>query len=234
VITDNEAHRKFGVGGPDLTPTVALVDPELTLTLPPLLTAATGMDALTHCIEAFVSTNSNPILDPMILYGIELIGRSLRMAVAQGSNQTARAEVMLGSLIAGIGISSNYLGACHSLSHPLSSLADVQHGMANALMLPYQMAYSLPEALERYARIGAALDASCPTSGPLQPRAERAVAAVRELVSDTGLPTRLRAVGVSEDMILPLAKSAFQDSNWATNPRPVSEAIMEQLYRQAF
>jgi alcohol dehydrogenase class IV len=213
---------------------VALVDPKLTLTLPPLLTAATGVDALTHSIEAFVSTRSNPILDPMILYGIELIGRSLRTAVAQGSNQTARSEVLLGSLIAGIGISSNYLGACHSLSHPLSSLADVQHGVANALMLPHQMAYSLPAALERYARIGAALDAPYPVSGTVRQRAERAVAAVRELIADTGLPTRLREVGVTEALILPLARGAIQDSNWATNPRPVSEAVMEQLYRQAF
>jgi alcohol dehydrogenase len=234
VITDTAAKHKFGVGGPDLVPTVALVDPELTMTLPPFLTAATGMDALSHCIEAYVSISDNPALDPMLLYGIELIGRSLRVAVAQGSNQAARQEVMLGSLIGGIGISSKYLGACHSLAHPLSSLVDIQHGVANALMLPYQMAYSLPGSLERYVRVGAALDGPYAVSGSLRQRAERAVEAVRELTQDVGLPLRLQEAGVPESMLADLAANAYQDLNWTSNPRGVSEAVMERLYRQAF
>jgi alcohol dehydrogenase class IV len=234
IITDHTRNFKTGYGGPYLIPTVALVDPELTLTLPPLLTAATGLDALSHCIEAYVSTKDNPALDPMILYGIELIGRSLRVAVAQGENYNARREVALASLIGGIGISSKWLGACHSLAHPLSVLADVQHGAANALMLPPQMAYSLVGAMERYARIGEALDPSHPAQGSLRQRAERAVEAVQELVVDVGLPTRLRQVGVTEAMIPELAKSAYGDPNWVSNPRPVNEAVMEQLYRQAF
>ena len=234
VITNNQSKRKLGVGGPNLMPTVALVDPGMTLSLPPQLTAATGMDALTHLIEAYVSTNHNPALDPLILHGIELIGRSLRLAVAQGQNPTARSEVMLASLLGGIAISSNWLGACHSLAHPLSALADVQHGLANAIMLPYQMAYSLPGALERYARIAAALDAPYPMGGTLRQRAERAVEAVRELVSDTGLPARLSEAGVTEAMIPELARQAYQDSNWASNPRSVSAAVIESLYRQAF
>jgi alcohol dehydrogenase len=217
-----------------MVPTAALVDPEMTLTLPPLLTAATGLDALSHLIEAYVSTNNNPALDPLILHGIELIGRSLRLAVAQSQNQAARSEVMLGSLLGGIAISSNWLGACHSLAHPLSGIAEVQHGVANALMLPHQMAYSLPGALERYARIGAALDGPYPTAGTLRQQAERAVEAVKELVIDVGLPTRLRDAGVTEAMIPELARAAYQDSNWASNPRGVSEAVMEELYRQAF
>jgi len=234
VITNNETKRKMGVGGPATVPTAALVDPEMTLTLPPLLTAATGLDALSHLIEAYVSTNNNPALDPLILHGIELIGRSLRIAVAHGHNQAARSEVMLGSLLGGIAISSNWLGACHSLAHPLSGIAEVQHGVANALMLPHQMTYSLPGALERYARIGAALDAPYPPSGTLRQQAERAVEAVKELVIDVGLPTRLRDSGVTEAMIPELARAAYQDLNWATNPRGVSEAVMETLYRQAF
>ncbi len=234
VITDNQSKRKLGVGGPNLMPTVALVDPGMTLSLPPQLTAATGMDALTHLIEAYVSTNNNPALDPLILHGIELIGRSLRLAVAQGQNPTARSEVMLASLLGGIAISSNWLGACHSLAHPLSALAEVQHGLANAIMLPYQMAYSLPGALERYARIGAALDAPYPAGGTLRQRAERAVEAVRELVADTGLPARLSEAGVTEAMIPELARPAYQDSNWASNPRSVNQAVLESLYRQAF
>jgi alcohol dehydrogenase class IV len=233
VITDATDKFKFGVGGPRSVPTVALIDPELMLTLPPFLTAATGMDALTHCIEAYVSTNDNPALDPMILYGIELAGRSLPIAVAQGSNRAARHDMAQAAYIGGVAISSKWLGACHSLAHQLSGFANVQHGLANAIMLPHQMAYSLPGAIERYARIGQAL--GVPTDGAPRQRAERAVAAVQQLMQDVGLPTRLRDVGVTEDMIAPMAKLAYTvDLNWWTNPRAVSEQIMEGLYRAAF
>jgi alcohol dehydrogenase class IV len=233
VITDVADKFKFGVGGPRSVPTMAIIDPELMLTLPPFLTAATGMDALTHCIEAYVSTNDNPVLDPMILYGIELIGRSLTVAVARGDNRAARHEMAQAAYIGGVAISSKWLGACHSLAHQLSGFANVQHGLANSIMLPHQMAYSLPGAIERYARIGAAL--SVPTEGTLRQRAERTIAAVRQLAEDAGLPTRLHDVGVTEAMIKPMAKLAYTvDLNWWTNPRSVSDDVMEQLYRAAF
>lgn len=236
VITDNSRKLKMGVGGAFLAPTVALIDPELMLTLPPMLTAATGMDALSHCIEAYVSTNDNPALDPMILHGIELIGRSLRVAVVQGQttqSREARRDMALAAMIGGIAISSKWLGACHSLAHQLSGFAHVQHGVANALMLPHQMAYTLTGALERYARIAEAL--SMPPEGSLRQRAERAIEAVRELTVDVGLPTRLRDVGVTEEMIPGMAYNAYNiDLNWWTNPRTVNEAVMEQLYHSAF
>jgi alcohol dehydrogenase class IV len=233
VITDATDKFKFGVGGPRSVPTIALIDPELMLTLPPFLTAATGMDALTHCIEAYVSTNHNPALDPMILYAIELAGRSLPIAVAQGSNRAARYDMAQAAYIGGVAISSKWLGACHSLAHQLSGFANVQHGLANAIMLPHQIAYSLPGAIERYARIAEAL--GVPKDGSPRQRAERAVEAVRQLMQDVGLPTRLRDVGVTEDMLAPMAKLAYTvDLNWWTNPRAVSEQVMEQLYRAAF
>lgn len=233
VITDEARQLKFGIGGAYLLPGTALVDPELTLTLPPGLTAATGIDALSHCIEAYVSTNHNPLLDRLILQGIELIGRSLRVAVAQGSNRPARRDMMEGALLGGIAISSNWLGACHALAHQLSSFANLHHGLAIALMLPPQMAYSLPGALERYAQIGAALDAPRPVSGTLRRRAERAVEAVYELIGDIGLPTSLQAAGISEDLIPAMAKSAYaNDLNWTTNPRQVDEETLAMLYRQ--
>ncbi len=235
VITDTTAHRKFGIGGPALLPDVALCDPALTLTLPPFLTAATGMDALTHLIEAYVSTNNyQPALDPMILYGIELLGRSLRVAVVQGSNAQARADVMHGAMLGGIAISSNWLGACHALAHPLSSIANVAHGLANAIMLPHQMAYTLPGALERYAKIANSLDGTSDHARSTRQQAARAVDAVRELLVDVGLPTRLSDVGVQEAMIHPLAAQAILDLNHTTNPRSVSQATLEQLYRQAY
>lgn len=233
VITDPAEKFKFGVGGPRSVPSVALIDPELMLTMPPFLTAATGMDALSHCIEAYVSTNDNPALDPMILHGIELVGRALPVAVAQGRSRAARHDMAHAAMIGGIAISSKWLGACHSLAHQLSGFANVQHGLANAIMLPHQMAYSLPGAIERYARVGAALGA--PQSGGPRQRAEAAVTAVAQLVRDVGLPVRLRDVGVGEQMIPEMARYAYTvDLNWWTNPRAVSEAAMAEMYRAAF
>jgi alcohol dehydrogenase len=235
LITDKAAKLKFGVGSGYATePTIALVDPELTLSVPSFLTAATGMDALSHCIEAYVSTHDNPILDPIILYGIELLGRGLRMAVAHGTHRTARHDVMLGSLIGGLGITSKWLGACHALSHPLSAIADVQHGVANALMLPHQMVHGLSGALNRYARIGEALNATYPLTGTIRHKAQRAVETVRELVVDTGLPIHLRDVGVTREMIPELSTGAYEDQNWLTNPKSINQADLEQLYLKAF
>jgi alcohol dehydrogenase class IV len=234
VITDAIHKQKFGVGGPTVTPTAAIIDPELTLRLPPALTAATGMDALTHLIEAFVSTKEAPALDAMILDAVGLIGRSLRIAVAQGDNRQARAAMMQAALVGGVAISSRWLGACHALAHPLSALANVPHGVANAIMLPHQMSYSASAALDRYAAIGEALDPSVSASLPIAERAEHAVAAVRSLLVDCGLPIRLRDVGVTEEMLGALGAAAIQDLNWTTNPRSVDQAVLEGLYRLAY
>lgn len=234
VLTDLERKLKFGIGGAFLLPDVALVDPELTLTLPAGLTAATGMDALSHCIEAYVSTNPNPILDPLIRHGIMLIGRSLRQAVHEPTNREARQEMMVGAMLGGIGISSNWLGACHSLAHQLSSFAGLHHGVAIALMLPAQMAFSLPAAPARYAQIGAALHSE-PTGRPGPNQAEMAVEFVRQLITDTGLPIRLRDAGVDESLIPAMADHAYHlDANWMTNPRPVTQVDLERLYREAY
>ncbi len=232
VITDLANLQKFGIGGPAVTPTIAILDPALTLSLPPFLTAATGMDALTHLIEAYVSTNHNPILDPMILDAVARVGRWLPVAVAQGGHTTAREEMLLGSLVGGIAISSKWLGGCHALAHPLSAVAGVQHGLANAIMLPHQMAYSLPGALERYARIGAALDPG--RSDSTRKLAQAAVKAVARLRDDCGLPARLRDVGVTEAQLAVLGGYAIQDLNWQTNPRRMSEPVLAALYQEAW
>lgn len=231
VITDLRAMQKKGIGGPDLIPSVAILDPELTLDLPGRLTAATGMDALSHCIEAFVSTNTAPIiLDPLILDGIRRLGRYLPVAVHQPHDREARENVMLGALIGGIAISSRWLGAAHSLAHQLSTFADVHHGLACSLMLPHQMAFSLPAAAERYAAVAAALEPDRASGA----RAEDAVEAVRRLVDAVGLPTRLRDVGVNEELLPEMTAHAYIDLNWTTNPRPVTPADLESMYRAAF
>ena len=232
VITHTEKQIKFGVGDGTTIREVALVDPELSVTCPPHLTAATGMDALSHLIEAYVSTNHNPLLDPMILYGIRLVGRSLRAAVARGDDRQARYEMAQASLIGGIAISSKWLGACHSLAHPLSSLAGLHHGLACAIMLPHQIEYSLIGALERYAAVAEALMPPV-VSGSVRERAYGAVTAVRELISDIGLPARLSDVGVTAEMVPALAQAAYTDLNWWTNPRAVSETALAELYQRA-
>lgn len=235
LITDLAAKQKKGIGGPGLTPSVALIDPELTLGLPPHLTAATGMDALSHCIEAFVSSNTAPIaLDPMILYGIDLLGRYLPTAVHHPGDREAREKVMLGALIGGIAISSRWLGAAHSLAHQLSTFADVHHGLACSLMLPHQMRFSLPAAEERYAQITAVLAFSGESHLTMRNQAEAAVEAVCRLVDAVGLPTRLREVGVTEAMIPEMTRHAYIDLNWTTNPRPVTEADLEAMYWAAY
>lgn len=234
VITDEARKLKMGMGGAVTIPTVALIDPALTLTLPPHLTAATGMDALSHLIEAYVSTNSAPIaLDPLILDGIGRIGRFLRVAVAQPDQRQARKEMMLAAMLGGMAISSRWLGACHALAHQLSGIANVHHGLACALMLPAQMQFSLPGALERYAQIAQAL---VPTAaiGSVRDEAMRGVTAVRELMIDLDLPLRLRDAGVTEAMIPHLADNAILDLNWTTNPRPITRDQMETLYRETY
>ncbi len=234
LVTDEARKLKMGVGGPATIPTVALIDPGLTLTLPPHLTAATGMDALTHLIEAYVSTNMAPIaLDALILDGIRRIGRFLRLAVAQPGHRQAREEMMLASMLGGIAISSRWLGATHSLAHQLSGVAQVHHGLACALMLPAQMQFSLPGALERYAQVAQALD-PVPVVGSVRQEAERGVMAVRQLMTDLNLPLRLRDVGVTEAMISELADNAIIDLNWTTNPRAITRDQMEMLYRETF
>ena len=162
VITNHASHQKAGIGGVNLLPTVALVDPELTLDLPPFLTAATGMDALSHLVEAYVSTNRNPILDALILRGIRLVGQSLPSAVHEPHNRPARSNVMEASMLGGIALSSNWLGACHSLAHQLSTFADMHHGVG----LRHYVA--APDALYCASRSGS-LPRHRPGSGPHQP-----------------------------------------------------------------
>lgn len=234
VITHSQAHHKFGVGDATLLPDVALIDPELMAGMPVGLTAATGLDALSHLIEAYVSIRRQPVLDPLILRGISLIGQNLRLAVGQGGNVGARLAMAEASMLGGIAISSNWLGACHSLAHQLSSFANIHHGVAIALMLPLQMAYSLPGALERYAEIGQALAPQRRPANQLRQRARHAVHAVQQLIDDVGLPQSLEEVGVGADLIPAMAESAYHnDLNHTTNPWPVTQKTLAELYRQA-
>lgn len=210
VVTDEATKQKAGIGT-NLIPNVAILDPVLTLSLPAHLTAATGMDALSHLVEAYVSTNTNRTLDPLILRGIDLIGRYLRTAVAEPDSIEARTAMLEASMLGGVALSSNWLGACHSLAHQLSTFADMHHGLACALMLPPQMRWSVPHARDRYAEVAVALSDEAAT-------ADDAPDLVHQLNVDIGLPTTLSACGVTADLLPTLAEYAYKDLNWWTNP----------------
>jgi alcohol dehydrogenase len=233
VITDTRRNIKISVGDADLIPRIAVVDPEMMVTMPPVLTAATGIDALSHCLEAFVSTHENPLGGVLALYGIRLVAQNLRQAVEEGEDRVARRNMALASMVGGMSLNVKWCGACHSLAHQLSAEAGISHGVSIALMLPHQIEYSLSGNLEGYAKVAEAFGKGEGVDS-LQDKAMGAVAAVADLVRDIGLPTRLRDVGIREDMLPQMAKKAMVDGSHVTNPRPCTEEAMLDLYQKAY
>jgi alcohol dehydrogenase class IV len=231
VITLEPENRKAVLLSPKMMPAAAVCDPELTLSLPPGLTAATGMDALTHNLEAYLSTEYHPICDAVALGGIRLVADHLVNAVQNGKDIDARAGMMLASSMGAIAFQKD-LGVAHALAHPLSTLANVPHGLANAIVLPHTMTFNREVSASRLKDIaramGCAVDTVCDSEG-----ANLAIAAVGRLLKETQLPSRLSAVGVTEDLLPALAQQAISDPNHRTNPRPCTIQDMDQLYRAA-
>jgi len=227
VITDPETHRKGGIGGVSVIPSAAICDPELTYGLPNFLTAATGVDTLSHLIEAYISIYAIPTMEEMILRGIRLVGENLRQATAEPHDLTARHHMMEAAMLGGIAISSSYVGSCHSLAHQLSTFADMHHGLACGIMLPPQMNYLLSAAPEKYLRIAQALN-------PRATDAAEAPQAVHQLLVDCGLPTKLSDAGVNEEVIDTMADNAMIDGNWMCDPIAADEAKMAELYRAVY
>ena len=231
VITLKAEGRKAILNSPKLLPAVAICDPELTVGLSPPLTAATGMDALTHNLEAYLATTFHPICDAVALGGVRLVAKSLARAVGNGRDLEARSDMMLASSMGAIAF-QNDLGAAHALAHPLSTLAGVPHGLANAIVLPHVMAFNKTVTTARLKDIADAL--GCITAGRSDDAAaDLAIAAVRDLLARIGLPDHLSAVGVSRGMIPGLAAQAIADANHTTNPRPCTKENMANLYRAA-
>jgi alcohol dehydrogenase class IV len=233
VITDRQRKFKMTVGSPHTVPQVALCDPELTLSMPPALTAATGMDALTHAIESFVNTVHNPIAAALALDAIRLIGRSLRTAYSNGKDLRARTEMLLASTMAAMAFARTRLGNVHAMSHPLGAHFDVPHGVANAVLLPPVMAWNMIACYDTYPQIAAALGE--PAAG-LSPReaAEAAVEAVRRLARDVQIPERLRDLGVTREGIPAMTEDAMKSGNVLVNPRATSAADIAALFEAAY
>jgi len=227
VITDSGEKFKFSIKDPRIAPRVALVDPEMTVSMPPGLTASTGMDALTHAIEGFTAKAAEPIADSAALYAIELITSYLRTAVFDGSNLEARAGMLMGSVLAGIAFSHSDVAAVHCVAEALGGKYDAPHGVCNAVVLPAVMAYNMEYCEERYARIAAAMGLF---DENVDKAARRAVDAVQKLAVDVHLPA-FSTLGVQENDLEELAINSFKNGSNVDNPRPMSKEDYLSLFK---
>jgi 4-hydroxybutyrate dehydrogenase len=231
VITLKSTGRKTVIFSPCLIPTVAIDDPSLTLGLSPHLTAATGMDAITHNLEAYLSVGYHPMCDAIAMKGVSLAAQYLPFAVKDGLNMEARSQMMMASVMGAVAFQKG-LGTVHSLAHPLSTVAGMHHGLSNAILLPHVMRFNLPAVAERLADVAAALGVDTRGMETAQ-AAEAAITAVENLNRTIGLPGRLTEAGVREEMIPSMAPMAMEDGCRLLNPRPTTLQDMEMLYRQA-
>ncbi|PKR90910.1 lactaldehyde reductase [Pleomorphomonas diazotrophica] len=229
VITDEEKRRKFVCIDPHDIPVVAIIDSELMATMPAPLKAATGMDALTHAIEGYITKGAWELSDALHIKAIEIIGRSLRASCAGDAKGVE--EMALGQYVAGMGFSNVGLGLVHSMAHPLGAFYNTPHGVANAVLLPTVMAYNADFTGEKYRHIAAALGVVGTEIMPIAEVRKAAVAAVQKLSTDVGIPARLSEVGVNAGDVPDLAKAALADVCTGGNPRDTSVSEIEALYR---
>lgn len=229
VITDEEKKRKFVCVDPHDIPVVAVVDPDMMSSMPKGLTAATGMDALTHAIEGYITRGAWEMTDMLHLKAIEVISRSLRNAV-NNENQ-GREGMALGQYIAGMGFSNVGLGIVHSMAHPLGAVYDTPHGVANAIILPTVMEYNADATGDKYCNIAKAMGVTGVENMSQEEYRKAAVDAVKKLSSDVGIPARLSEVGVKEEDIDFLADSAMADACTPGNPKAPTKEDIVSLYR---
>jgi len=234
VFVRQNMKKKEGMNSPYLYPDLALLDPALTLTLPPVSTASTGIDALCHAIESFTSINASPMSEMFSLDAIQLISENLRTCVHDGGNLEAREKVLLGSLYAGLGLANAGVGAVHSLSYPLGGKYGVSHGLANTVMLPHVMSFNLPGALEKFTIIAEAMG-EIVDDMPLREAAYFAVEAVQSLIEDCGIYTTLEDLNIPEEDFPELAKVAMTVARpLENNPRKVTIEDAIEIYGEAY
>lgn len=227
VITDTEKNRKMVCVDPKDIPVVAVVDPDMMSSMPKGLTAATGMDALTHAIEGYITAGAWELSDMFHLKAIEIISRSLRGAVE--NTPEGREGMALGQYVAGMGFSNVGLGIVHSMAHPLGALYDTPHGVANAIILPTVMEYNAPATGEKYRNIAKAMGVEGVDEMTLDEARKAAVDAVKKLSHDVGIPEDLKDIVKPEDVDF-LAQSAYDDACRPGNPRETSVEEIKELY----
>ena len=231
VLTNRQDGYKRSIRHRWLIPALAIVDPELTLSLPPPVTASTGMDALAQLIEPYVSRKSTPLTDALAIYGIALVGHSLKRAVENGGDIQARADMSLASLMSGMALANAGLGAAHALSHPLGAHFGIPHGCSCAMLLPHVMEFNFTAAQEKLARTAAALGEE--TRGLTAAEAAgRAVARVRRLAREIGIPAGLSEFGVCEKDLERLAREAH-GSSLDANPVEARDEELVKILREA-
>jgi 4-hydroxybutyrate dehydrogenase len=231
VATLSDTGRKTVIFSPFLLPKAAICDPELTYGLPPGPTAATGMDAFTHCLEAYVANGFHPLADAVAIDGIARVARSLPVAVKEGSNLQARADMMVAAMQGAMAFQKG-LGACHAIAHALGPVSHLHHGLANAIVLPTVMEFNRAATTARLARVAVAMgDNSISRQEVL---AGNAIERVRKLNAEVGIPSRLREVGVKEEDLGRIAEKAFQDASHGTNPRKCTQDDLLTIARAAY
>jgi alcohol dehydrogenase len=233
IVTVGEA-TKMGVVSPQLIADLAILDAELTLGLPSAATAATGIDAMVHAIEAYTSARlKNPISDMLALRALQLLSTNLLTACRDGQDRTAREAMLLGATFAGQAFANAPVAAVHALAYPIGGIYHVPHGLSNALVLPHVLKFNAPAAAPLYAELAAAVLPSA--SGNAQERTRALIEHVEHLIAETGIPSTLRDVGIERDGLARMAKDAMlQQRLLVNNPRPVTEADALGIYTAAF
>ena len=233
ILLDDSDEMKKGVVSPWLVPDAAFIDAELTLSVPPAVTAATGLDALTHCIEAYTNKFAHPVVDVWAIEGVRLIAGALADAVRQPANLAAREKMALGSLYGGLCLGPVNTAAVHALSYPLGGRYHVAHGHANAILLPHVVRFNIPAAPVRYAAVALALGATPAASD--EATAEAGIDQLWRLIDATGLEMSLSALGIDQDNTPQLAAAGLGVTRlMKNNPRPMSQQDAEAIYHAAF
>jgi alcohol dehydrogenase class IV len=233
ILLDEEAQLKKGVISPHLVPDAAFVDPLLTLSVPATVTAATGLDALTHCIEAYANNFAHPMVDLHALEGMRLIGANLLRAVQNGADAEARAALALGSLYGGMCLGPVNTAAVHALAYPLGGRFRIAHGASNALLLPHVLKFNLSSAPKRYAEIALALGVDREMSD--EDTAISGFERISDLSRECGVPQSLREFGIARDAIPAMARAAMQVTRLLkNNPRPLNESDAAGIYEQCY
>ncbi|HYB21185.1 MAG TPA: iron-containing alcohol dehydrogenase [Thermodesulfobacteriota bacterium] len=233
ILSDTREKLKKGVVSPYLFPEVAILDPKLTVGLPPSVTAFTGMDALTHAVESYVSLNATDVTDLLAFRAMELIAKNLRMAYAHGENLMVRSNMMEGSLLAGMAFANAGVAAVHAFAYPLGGEFHIAHGLANTLMLPYVMRYNIIGCPDKFARMAKAFGEPVEGLSELD-AAEAAVKFIERLSDDLRVPRRLRAVGIPESAIHQMAESAMKVTRLlVNNPRRITLEDAIAIYESA-
>ena len=233
ILLDERDQLKKGIVSPFLIADAAYVDPKLTWTVPAKVTAETGMDALTHCIEAYTNKFAHPAVDIYALKGIDLIAENLENAVIDGNNQEAREALALGSLYGGLCLGPVNTAAVHALSYPIGGEFHISHGLSNAILLPSVMKFNMPACPERYAEV--AIACGITAGHTTEETAQRGVDFIYRLAAAVGIPDKLTALGIPQTAVDGMAKAAMQVQRLLkNNPREVTEQDAREIYNSLY